>query len=236
MFSPLRGSRLVRQRRRGLRPSSTSVAANAGRRRLRAPFPRALNASTERDLDVEPEGTLYAIRAALAHMPRPREGTTSSLWRPEAGRRAHCDEADHCAPSFPGQSASHCRHILPRDALTTPSACTNICPGRASATDFLPRRGPPANTPTPCPNDDCRRTVAEWSSVLRPRATTPPADSSRPRCAPDDGGFPGARPFRRALGKAEANNARAMPVNSCVTNSANKCSRPALRRISRGQT
>ena len=86
-------------------------------------------------LDVNLQGTVYAIRAALPHM-LGREGDVVTL-ASEAGRRGLPYEAVYCASKF-GQVGL--TRALDHELRERGIRCTNICPGGV-ATDFALEEG-----------------------------------------------------------------------------------------------
>jgi NAD(P)-dependent dehydrogenase (short-subunit alcohol dehydrogenase family) len=116
------------------------VVANAGVGAY-GPFLDLSREHLDEMLDVNLKGTVYTIRAALAHM-LGREGDIVTL-ASEAGRRGLPNEAVYCASKF-GQVGL--TRALDHELREHGIRCTNVCPGGV-ATDFALEagRGRPAD-------------------------------------------------------------------------------------------
>ncbi len=85
----------------------------------------------EEMIDVNLKGTIYAIRASVAHLVEHREGDIITI-ASEAGRRGLPGEAVYCASKF-GQVGL--TRALDHELREQGVRCTNVCPGGV-ATDF----------------------------------------------------------------------------------------------------
>lgn len=106
------------------------LVANAGVGAY-GPFLELKPEHLEEMVDVNLKGTLYAVRAALPHLLRSREGDIVTL-ASEAGRRGLPLEAVYCASKF-GQVGF--TRALDHEVREHGIRATNVCPGGV-ATDF----------------------------------------------------------------------------------------------------